>query len=391
MTWGFSRDDVEASFFSELPRAGHLRRSRRSSRSTSRASARWSARPPSEGRATRARPAPRASAASTAATRTRSTSSTRSAWTTSPARRSGCRWPGSRPPARRWAPGWPPRPEPSPGTRSDGCQKSADARFARPLSTRGSSLPTAREEPEQVLAGPVPVVAGACAGPGRPAGRTRRRRGRRAGPGRPPGSARPRRRGRAAAAARAALTSTPDVRWSTLAIASPAAASSVGRVGVDELLVLRDRPVDVTLAERVLRRGVPRVDRRLALLGRHGARPCRGWCRPVIPCAVSCCITWVSAVRSSSIGHDVLQQRHRPAVEDDHDQRDRRDLHRLGDARCGVDVDQTGQEPARRTPSPASRCRRPARRSRASGCARRRPAAPVPSSTTRGPAGSSAR
>ncbi len=44
-----------------------------------------------------------ASAASTAATPTRSTSSTRSAWTTCPARRSGCRSPGWRPagPARR--------------------------------------------------------------------------------------------------------------------------------------------------------------------------------------------------------------------------------------------------------------------------------------------------
>ena len=73
-------------------------RSRRSSRSTPRASARWCGTPSSRA----ARPVPTctsASAASTAATRTRSTSSTRSGSTTCPARRSGCRSPGSRPAA----------------------------------------------------------------------------------------------------------------------------------------------------------------------------------------------------------------------------------------------------------------------------------------------------
>ena len=95
-TWGFSRDDVEAAFFStylemgifgvspfetldvegvgELVRIGTER-----------------------GRATRPGPQGRACAVSTAATPTRCTSSTTSAWTTSPARRSGSRWPGWRP------------------------------------------------------------------------------------------------------------------------------------------------------------------------------------------------------------------------------------------------------------------------------------------------------
>ena len=55
-------------------------------------------------------------------------------------------------------------------------------------------------------------------------------------------------------------------------------------------------------------------------------------------------MTWVRAVRSSSSGYDVLEQRHRPAVDDDHDERDRRDLHGLRDLRHGVDVDPAGEE-----------------------------------------------
>ena len=42
----------------------------------------------------------------------------------------------------------------------------------------------------------------------------------------------------------------------------------------------------------------------------------------------------------------VLDQRHRPALGDQHDERHRRDLHRLGDLRRGVDVDAAEQEPA---------------------------------------------
>ena len=79
-----------------LPGEGHLRRQPVRVASTSRASASSSASP--SRRAARAVPASSsASAASTAATPTRCTSSKRSASTTSPARRSACRSPGSRP------------------------------------------------------------------------------------------------------------------------------------------------------------------------------------------------------------------------------------------------------------------------------------------------------
>ena len=102
-TWGFSRDDVEAAIFAtyldkgvftvspfESPRP-RRRRAARADRRRGRARA----------------PAPTsssASAASTAATPTRSTSSTASGSTTSPAPRSGCRWPGWRPGGRRSRP-----------------------------------------------------------------------------------------------------------------------------------------------------------------------------------------------------------------------------------------------------------------------------------------------
>ena len=97
-TWGFSRDDVEAAFFSaylekgifgvspfesiDVEGVGELVRIARR-----------------EGPRRAVRASSSASAASTAATPTRCTSSTRSGWTTSPARRSGCRSPGSRPAA----------------------------------------------------------------------------------------------------------------------------------------------------------------------------------------------------------------------------------------------------------------------------------------------------
>ena len=45
-------------------------------------------------------------------------------------------------------------------------------------------------------------------------------------------------------------------------------------------------------------------------------------------------------------GRGVLDQRHRPALGHQDDQRDRRDLHRLGDLWHGVDVDPAHQEPA---------------------------------------------
>ena len=81
-----------------LPGEGHLRRQPVRVDRRRRASASWCASPPR--RAGRGGPgSSSACAASTAATRSPSTSSSRSGWTTSPARRSGCRSPAWRPAA----------------------------------------------------------------------------------------------------------------------------------------------------------------------------------------------------------------------------------------------------------------------------------------------------
>ena len=96
-TWGFSRDDVEAAFFSTYLEMGifgvsPVRDPRRRGRRRA-GPDRHRTRPGHPARTSRS-----ASAASTAATPTRCTSSTRSAWTTSPARRSASRSPaGGRP------------------------------------------------------------------------------------------------------------------------------------------------------------------------------------------------------------------------------------------------------------------------------------------------------
>lgn len=97
--WGFSRDDVEASFFTAYLEKGIFGVSP-SRPSTATASASSYATPPSPA----AKPAPTsnsASAANTAATPSPSTSSTRWGWITCPARRSGFRWHGLRRGARR--------------------------------------------------------------------------------------------------------------------------------------------------------------------------------------------------------------------------------------------------------------------------------------------------
>ena len=92
------------------------------------------------------------------------------------------------------------------------------------------------------------------------------------------------------------------MRCSTLGHRQAGGGLGVGRVGVDELLVLRHRRVDVAALERVLRRGVARVELLLAGLLVDHAAALRGWCRPVKPWAVSCCSTCVTAWRSSSSG-----------------------------------------------------------------------------------------
>ena len=183
MTWGFSRDDVEASFFRTYLEHGIFAVSPFESLDTEGVGAlvRTAGEPGREPDPT----CTSASAASTAATRTRSTSSRRSGSTTSPARRSGCRWPGWRPAGRarltagcdraattqRSRPrrtGLERRSKRGGGRRA--AQNSADARFCRPASTRGSSLPTAREEAEQVLARLVAVGAGGTPHERRPGG-----------------------------------------------------------------------------------------------------------------------------------------------------------------------------------------------------------------------------
>ena len=98
MTWGFSRDDVEASFFSTYLEHGIFPVSPFETLDTEGVGALVPSPP-----ARPAEPGPTctsASAASTAATPRRSTSSTRSGSTTSPARRSGCRSRGWRRPVR---------------------------------------------------------------------------------------------------------------------------------------------------------------------------------------------------------------------------------------------------------------------------------------------------
>ena len=102
MGWGFSRDDVEGAFFSRYLELGIFGVSPFESIDRD-GVGRLVRIAVEEGRAARPGPEASASAASTAATPSRCTSSTRSAWTTCPARRSGCRWPGWRPAGRRWS------------------------------------------------------------------------------------------------------------------------------------------------------------------------------------------------------------------------------------------------------------------------------------------------
>ena len=158
----------------------------------------------------------------------------------------------------------------------------------------------------------------------------------------------------------------------------------VGGVGVDELLVLRDR-------ERRSRRPRARPGRGRSA-GRRGSsppsastgRPCRGWWRPVMPCAVSCCMTWVE--RRAQL----VDRQRRPGAAAPGGRRGRRP--RAGPTGSASPARSPGAasmstRPARKRPSNSvgqrGAGRRPAGRSRASACASRRPAAPARSSTPR--------
>ena len=124
----------------------------------------------------------------------------------------------------------------------------------------------------------------------------------------------------------------------------------VRRVRVDELRYSATARSTSPSPSACLGRGVPRVD--LGLLSRRRDRSAGG--PRLVP-------------RGDALGGDllhhlgeggpqlvdrqwVLEQRHRPAVEDQHHQRDRGDLHRLSDRRRCVDVDR----PARKRPSNSS-------------------------------------
>ena len=102
MTWGFSRDDVEAAFFSQYLEKGIFGVS--PFESLDQTGVGGLVTEAVVAAAPRARTSTSGSAASTAATPTPSTSSRPPGWTTCPARRSGSRWPawrqGARLPAR---------------------------------------------------------------------------------------------------------------------------------------------------------------------------------------------------------------------------------------------------------------------------------------------------
>ena len=152
----------------------------------------------------------------------------------------------------------------APAERRDAAQNSAEASACRAASTRGSSLPTAPksatrcsrarlrsspdgtpDEVDQPVEGVLDVAAEHVevghhglrvdvVGAGR--------------------------RGVGAGGLRGRRPGCAGAPWPS---PGPAAASASAGLRVDELLVLRDRPVDVAVAERVLGGGVARVDRRL--------------------------------------------------------------------------------------------------------------------------------
>ena len=231
-----------------------------------------------------------ASAASTAATRPRSTSSTRSGWTTSPARRSGCRWPvGRRAAEAERGAGRSQRSAEAAAPRSE---ERAGEVLAAPCSTRGSSLPTAPKSASEVLARLVAVVVGGTAhhvdqpvervvhvaaehvevgdhrlrvdvvGAGR-GGRARPPGGRRPGCAGAAWPSRDRRRPRCRRGCRRRASGTPrrPARCRPRR-ARPARRRTAGR---------RSGSSGSSAAAR----GAATVE--------------RGWCRPVMPCAVSCC------------------------------------------------------------------------------------------------------
>ena len=170
-----------------------------------------------------------------------------------------------------------------------GHQNSADARLLSPGEDPGIVVPDGGEETEQVLAGPVAVVArGAPHQVDQPGERVVDMAAEQVEVGREGlrrdvvGVGRGRVTGGVQVDALRALQH--------LGHRQAGRRLGVGRVGVDQLLVLRHGAVDVVGLERGLRSGVARVGLRLvALVGSSAGAAPRGWCRPVTPWAVSCC------------------------------------------------------------------------------------------------------
>ena len=173
--------------------------------------------------------------------------------------------------------------------------------------------------------------------------------------------------GRAAAAARAACEVDPCGALQHLGHRQAARRLGVGRVGVDQLLVLRDgarrcrrRPARPRRRRTWGRRPAPRLLRR-------GRRADSGWCRPVMPWAVSCWSICVHGQRPQLVERrGVLEERREPSLEHDGDERHRRHLERLGDLRLGVDVDPAERKRPSNS-SARSRGHRPAGRCPAAG------------------------
>ena len=342
MTWGFSRDDVEASFFSHATSSRDLRGlavrvARRRGRRRAGADAAGRG-----GRETKPDLKLGVCGEHGGDPRVDPLLRRRSGSTTCRARRSGSRSPGSRPAARRWL---------TPRRRRGGER----LRTAR---RRGSGGPlqharvVVADGAEQADAG----ARGPCCG-------RRRRYGAPASTSRvnasstwPPSMSRSATMvcastssGLAAAAARAALRSTPWVRCSSLAIASPAAASASAGLASTSFWYSATARVDV--AARRARPGRRRT---------AGRRPAPPRPRPPAPAGPSTRLVPAGDALGGQLLTDLVEQRcaaprvaarpgsagGRPAVEEHEQQRHLRDLHRLGDRRRGVDVDQAGEEPA---------------------------------------------
>src|SRR4051794_27679050 len=108
--------------------------------------------------------------------------------------------------------------------------------------------------------------------------------------------------GFAAAAARASVRSTPSVRLSSLAMASPAAASASAGLASTSFSYSATAPSMSPRSSASWAGTYRGASCSSPVSSSTGPCPERGWWRPVNPLAVSCCSTWVTTWRRSSIG-----------------------------------------------------------------------------------------